>query len=129
MCANSFSRKLSTLLFLFSLLGLTALPQTKPAVTPQTKQTTPVNRSDAEINAILKTKLARSKIGADGFKFSVQGGIVYIDGKTDIPQHKGAATRMARTSGAKAVVNRIVVGDAGKEKATAHLKKGPTAAQ
>src|SRR5258708_21110846 len=90
-------QRLAFLLFLFA---ITVFPQPKP---------TPDHRTDAEINTALKAKLARSKIAADGFKFSVQGGIVYIDGQTGIPQHKGAATRIANTAGAKAVVNRIVV--------------------
>ena len=114
--------KLAAFLLSFTLLALPAFSQAKPAAPP-------VNRSDAEINTMLKAKLARSKIGADGFKFSVQGGIVYIDGRTEIPQHKGAATRMARTSGAKAVVNRIVVGDGAKQRTTANLKKAPATTQ
>lgn len=105
-------QKLAVLVFLFAF-----------SLLPQTKKSPPSGRSDAEINAVLKAKLARSKIAADGFKFSVQGGIVYIDGKTDVPQHKGAATRMANTSGAKAVVNRIVVSPEAGAKATANLHK------
>ena len=112
-------------LFFLCLLAVPAFPQAKPTAPAAPA----VNRSDPEINTMLKAKLARSKIGADGFKFSVQGGIVYIDGRTEIPQHKGAATRMARTSGAKAVVNRIVVGDGAKQRTTANLKKSATTNQ
>src|SRR5260370_10477346 len=115
-------------LFFLCLLAVPAFPQAKPTA-PAAPAAPAVNRSDAEINTMLKAKLARSEIGADGFKFSVQGGIVYIDGRTEIPQHKGAATRMARTSGAKAVVNRIVVGDGAKQRTTANLKKSATTNQ
>ena len=62
---------------------------------------------DKRIEAAIRTKLARSKIGKDGFTVRVQGGVVYWDGTTGVPQHKGAATRMAKTAGAVAVINNI----------------------
>jgi hypothetical protein len=62
----------------------------------------------------IRTKLAKSKIGKDGFRFKVSRGIVTWEGSTLVPQHKGAATRMARTSGAVQVINNIQV--AGGEK-------------
>ncbi len=59
----------------------------------------------------------------------VQGGIAYWEGKTDVVQHKGSATRMAKTAGAKSVVNNIKVGDAAKEKAADNLDQGRRRAQ
>ena len=85
--------------------------------------------SDAQIDATIRMKLAKSKIGADHFKFHVQNGVVTIEGKTDVVQHKGAATRMARTSGALAVVNQIQISEAAKEKARANLESGRRRAQ
>jgi len=70
-------------------------------------------QTDAQIESTIKAKLAKSKIGADGFKARVQGGIVYWEGTTNVIQHKGAATRMAKTSGARAVVNNIKIGESG----------------
>ena len=64
---------------------------------------------DRLIESKLQAKLAKSKVGADGFTFHVRDGIVTWEGTTSVPQHKGSATRMAKTSGARAVVNRIVV--------------------
>jgi len=46
-----------------------------------------------------------------------------------VVQHKGAATRMAKTAGAKRVVNSIKVSDAGKETASANLEQGRRRAQ
>jgi hypothetical protein len=86
-------------------------------------------QSDAAIESTIKAKLARSKIGADGFKVRVQGGIAYWEGTTNVVQHKGSATRMAKTAGAKAVVNNIRVSDAAKEKAAANLESGRRRAQ
>jgi hypothetical protein len=55
--------------------------------------------SDAQLEATLRAKLAKSKVGKDGFKFHVQHGVVTWEGQTNVAQHKGAATRMARTAG------------------------------
>ena len=85
--------------------------------------------SDARIEQVLKDKLAKSKIGANGFKFRVQGGIVYWDGTANVIQHKGAATRMAKSSGAKAVVNNIQISAAAKQTASDNLAKGRRRAQ
>ena len=85
--------------------------------------------SDAEIEATIKAKLAKSKIGKDGFTVRVQGGVAYWDGSTNVVQHKGAATRMAKTAGAKKVVNNINVSDAAKETAAANLEQGRRRAQ
>lgn len=65
--------------------------------------------SDAEIEATLHAKLAKSKIGKDGLKFHVSHGVVTWEGSTAIMQHKGSATRMAHAAGAAKVVNNIQV--------------------
>jgi hypothetical protein len=65
--------------------------------------------SDAEIEQTIRTRLAKSKIGKDGFKARVKAGVVTWEGHTGIPQHKGAATRMAHAAGAAQVVNNIQV--------------------
>ncbi len=79
--------------------------------------------SDAQIEASIRTKLAKSKIGKDGFRFHVQRGVVTWEGTTNVPQHKGSATRMARTAGAVEVVNNIQVDGAAKARTSANLKK------
>jgi osmotically-inducible protein OsmY len=70
-----------------------------------------VRLSDAEIEAKIKTKLAKSKIGKDGMTVHVKNGIATWQGTTNVMQHKGAATRMARTAGAIQVVNNIKLTD------------------
>jgi osmotically-inducible protein OsmY len=67
--------------------------------------------SDAEIEATIKAKLAKSKIGKDGIQVHVKAGIATWTGNTNVMQHKGAATRMARTAGAIQVVNNIKISD------------------
>jgi hypothetical protein len=93
------------------------------------KASTPARVSDAQIDAAIRLKMTKSKIASDKFRFKVQGGVVTVEGKTDVIQHKGAATRMARTAGAVAVNNHIEISEAAKEKAADNLEKGRRRAQ
>ena len=77
--------------------------------------------TDSQIDATIRAKLAKSKIGKDGFKFHVQRGVVTWEGTTNVMQHKGSATRMARAAGALQVVNNIHVNGTGKD--TSSLKR------
>jgi hypothetical protein len=79
--------------------------------------------SDAQIDATIRAKLAKSKIGKDGFRFKVTHGIVTWEGSTNVVQHKGSATRMARAAGAVQVINNIQVSAAAKARAGANLKR------
>ena len=81
-------------------------------------------KPDAVIEATIRAKFAKSKINADKFKVHVQGGVATIEGKTDVIQHKGTATRMAKTGGAIAVNNHIQIGDAARQKAANNLEQG-----
>lgn len=86
-------------------------------------------QEDKQIEAAIRAKLAKSKIGKDGFTVRVQGGAAVWEGTTSIMQHKGAATRMAKTAGAKRVVNNIKVSDAAKQAASGNLTQGRRRAQ
>ena len=103
----------------------------RPAVTtkPAAKATAGPTKSDVEIEKEIRARLAKSKIGTDNFKVHVQGGIATLEGKTDVVQHKGVATRMAKSSGAVAVANHIEISEAAKEKAAANLESGRRRAQ
>lgn len=81
------------------------------------------NVSDSQIQQAIQTKLAKSKIGKDGFRFHVSHGVVTWEGSTNVIQHKGSATRMAKTAGATRVVNNIQISAAAKEKAAQNLRK------
>ena len=85
--------------------------------------------SDAQLEAAIRAKFAKSKISVDKFTVRVQGGIATIDGKTEVVQHKGTATRMCRTAGAAAVNNRVQVSDAARQKAAGNLEQGRRRAQ
>jgi osmotically-inducible protein OsmY len=103
---------------LFPLMALTAALTPMAAATSPTKAPAAQSRaavSDEQLEATIKTKLTKSKIGKDGFHFKVQRGIVTWEGNTSIGQHKGAATRMARSSGAAQVINNIKVLNTGKD--------------
>jgi len=111
-------------LFLLPLVAVTllvppALPSSRPTAAAQ-RTATP---NDAQIEATIRTKLAKSKIGKDGFRFHVQRGVVTWEGSTNVIQHKGSATRMARAAGAVQVINNIQVNGSAKAGTTANLKK------
>lgn len=99
-------------------------PAAAPARTPA-----PVRMSDAQLETAIRAKFAKSKINADKFQVRVQGGVATIEGKTDVIQHKGVATRMSKTAGAIAVNNRVQISDGAREKAAANLEKGRRRAQ
>jgi BON domain-containing protein len=80
--------------------------------------------NDAQLEAAIRAKFAKSKINEDKFTVRVQGGVATVEGKTDILQHKGVATRMCKTAGAVSVNNRIQVSDAAKRKAAGNLESG-----
>ena len=103
--------------------------QREPAPKPATQQPAKPAMSDVRLEAAIRAKFARSKIDADKFQVHVQGGVATIEGRTDVVQHKGVATRLAKTGGALGVNNHIQVSDAAKEKAAANLEKGRRRAQ
>jgi osmotically-inducible protein OsmY len=103
----------------------TVAPTTRPPV----RRAQPA-KSDAQIEAAIKAKLAKSpKLGPEHLQVHVQGGVATLEGKTDVVQHKGTATRMAKTAGAVAVNNHIQVSEAAKEKAAGNLETGRRRAQ
>jgi len=115
----------ASLAFFFVLWGAqTRTPPPKPAPSQGTS-----SQEDKSIETAIRVKLAKSKIGKDGFTIRVQGGVAYWEGATGVVQHKGAATRMAKSSGAKRVVNNIKISDEAKEKAAGNLEQGRRRAQ
>src|ERR1700742_2071301 len=86
------------------LIVLTAMPgwstDTKPAPSKPVAGQGTSAAQDKAIEATIKAKLAKSKIGQDGLTVRVQGGVAYWDGTTNVVQHKGSATRMAKAAGA-----------------------------
>jgi osmotically-inducible protein OsmY len=98
---------MKTLLFILTLLcGSLALP-----AGPSTMSHSEGKFSDAEIEATIKAKLGKSKIGKDGFQVHVKDRVATWTGSTAVMQHKGAATRMAKAAGALRVINNIKVSD------------------
>jgi hypothetical protein len=95
----------------------------KQVLAPARAQKQPM-QSDAAIEAAIRAKFAKSKINQDKFQIRVQGGVATIEGRTNVIQHKGVATRMARTGGAVAVNNRIRIDDAARASAAANLEQG-----
>lgn len=110
------------LLCLCALVGQAAGKSTLPHA-----NATRAGLSDSQLETMIRAKFAKSKSSGEGFTVKVQGGVATIDGKTNVVQRKGGATRMAKTAGAIAVVNRIQVSDAAREKLANQLARGKAA--
>src|SRR5882762_6655433 len=128
------------LLLCLALFAVTGWGQISPVAKPASttvKKTAPATKStsgnsasnDAAIEKTIRAKLAASKISRNKFEVHVQGGVATLTGKTDVVQHKGVATRLAKTGGAAKVVNKIEVSQAAKEKAASNLESGRRRAQ
>lgn len=94
-----------------------------PAAHSTRAAATPV-LSDAAIERDIRARFARSKISTDRFEVKVQGGVAVITGRTDVMQHKGVATRMAKNAGALAVRNDVQISESARNRAAANLEKG-----
>jgi osmotically-inducible protein OsmY len=79
---------------------------------------------DADLERAIRARFARSKISTNGFTVRVQNGIAILEGQTGVIQHKGTATRLAKSAGAKAVQNKIQISEQARQKAAANLAKG-----
>ena len=125
--------RLGTLLVLFTLAAFGG--DTRPnatahkRVTPPAASTAKNTPPDAEIERDIRVRLAKSKIAADKFQVTVRGGVATFEGRTDVLQHKGVATRMAKAAGARQVINKIQVSDAARQRASENLVKGRRRAQ
>jgi osmotically-inducible protein OsmY len=103
------------------------------AIVPVRRTTAPAARMaprpDAEVEQSIKVRLAASKISRNHFQVHVSHGVATLEGKTDVLQHKGTATRLAKSAGATQVVNHIAVSQAAKDKAAKNLATGRRRAQ
>jgi hypothetical protein len=119
-------KRLLSIVFALPLLAVMLLIPAQVSKAAASKTTTTQRGptlTDAQIDAAIRTKLAKSKIGKDGLKYHVQRGVVTWEGNTNVMQHKGSATRMARTAGATQVINNIQISAGAKAKAASNLKK------
>jgi osmotically-inducible protein OsmY len=119
--------------FLFAIMGLiqpASAASTGAANSSKSQiQNQPKTPADAQIERTIRLKLAKSKLNADHFTVSVTKGVATIEGSTGVMQHKGAMTRIAKTSGATSVRNNIRISDAAKAKAVEGLSRNRTTAQ
>jgi hypothetical protein len=99
--------------------GLLGWNQTLPAATTGTHKLIDSHLSDSQMEAVLRAKLAKSKMANEGWTVHVHNKTATWEGKTNIIQHKGAATRMAHSAGATQVINNIKIGEEAKKKAAA----------
>jgi hypothetical protein len=104
--------------------GQAAAPSTavrKTASRQHNKQSAVI--SDAGLEKAIRQRFAGSKIASDEFEVRVEGGTAFISGRTGVIQHKGTATRMAKTAGADRVVNQVEIDPEARKAAAERLKK------
>ena len=111
-------RILSVVIFLAAFAGWN---QASAAAVSAKTQLQNMHLTDSQIEAVLHTKLAKSKMAHEGWTVHVHNHVATWEGKTNVIQHKGAATRMAHTAGATQVVNNIKVSEEARLKAAEHL--------
>ncbi|MCZ2080505.1 MAG: BON domain-containing protein [Bryobacteraceae bacterium] len=78
---------------------------------------------DAQIEDSIRQRFAKSRISTNNFTVRVQGGVATIEGRTNVVQHKGTATRLAKAAGARRVVNNIKISDEARARAAGNLEK------
>jgi hypothetical protein len=111
------------LLFLLTALLCARAAEVKKAPAPAARPVVKAGRSDADVEADIRRRFARSKISADQFTVKVTNGTAVIDGHTKVIQRKGVATRLAKLGGARSVDNRIKIDEAARAAAAARLEK------
>ncbi len=93
--------------------------QAFPAVKPAPHKAPEQHLTDAQLEGIIRAKLAKSKMASEGLTVHVHNRVATWEGKTNVIQHKGAATRMAHSAGVPEVVNNIKIGEEARKKAAA----------
>ena len=102
---------------------------TPPARRRARRRGGPASQNDAQLEAAIRARLARSKIASDKFQVRVQGGVATIEGRTGVIQHKGVATRLAKSAGAARGEQPRPDRRKAREAAAANLTKGRRRAQ
>ncbi|MCL4783626.1 MAG: BON domain-containing protein [Bryobacterales bacterium] len=83
--------------------------------------------SDEALERAIRQRFAKSAIASNGFSVSVAGGVATLRGTARVAQHKGVATRLARSAGARRVRNEIELSPAARE-TMQRLRQGKTGA-
>ena len=85
----------------------TTTAKTAKVKTAKTQKMMPTD--DAGITTCINEKLAKSKMSGEGFQVSVSGAAATFTGSTKVPGRKGGVSGMAKSCGAKSIVNNITV--------------------
>lgn len=82
--------------------------------------------SDSKLERDIRARFTKSKISKNNFQVHVSNGVATLTGRTDVVQHKGTATRLARLAGAKRVENRITVSERARARASRNSRRSRT---
>jgi BON domain-containing protein len=107
-----------TLLGLLLLIVVPVWGQARPSA-PDSSISHSVLTGDESLTRSIRERFAASKISTNNFRVRVKDGVAIIQGTTDVIQHKGVATRLAKLAGAKSVDNRIKLSERARLRAAA----------
>ena len=109
--------------------ALAAATQPQSADAPQRTSKVPAwlkrVRNDAEMERAIRNRFAESKIAVNKFEVLVKDGVAILRGRTDVIQHKATATRLARSAGARDVINKIEITERARQKASSQQRRRP----
>ncbi|MCP5115826.1 MAG: BON domain-containing protein [bacterium] len=94
-------------------------PASAPTFSAESKALDP----DRQLERDIQARFAKSKISKNGFQARVTDGVATLTGRTDVVQHKGTATRLARLAGAKLVDNRITISERARSRASRNSRR------
>lgn len=117
------------ILALMAIAALAGWNQSLRAASSTQTQLQKLHLTDAQIEGVVRAKLAKSKMAGEGFTVRVRNRVATWEGKTNVIQHKGAATRMAKSAGATQVVNNIKITEEARRRAAEHLARYRTGNQ
>jgi len=106
---------------MLALVCAAAAQTTRP---DQKAGSTAASKTDLQLEKGNPGPLCQIKDRREQFSGTVRGGVATLEGRTAVLQHKGTATRLAKSSGARQVVNRIEVAPEARERASANLATG-----
>lgn len=90
-----------------------------PHTRPRAAKTSSVTRTpvlgDAALERAITQRFAKSAIASNGFTVTVSGGVATLRGSAKVAQHKGVATRLAKSVGAREVRNQIELAPSARE--------------
>lgn len=113
------------LVILLVAVGVVWAPAQSDESASESRTVDPGPVSDNALKKEIQKRFAASAIARNQFQVDVRNGTAILRGRTDVIQHKGTATRLAKLAGATQVDNRIEVTDRARSSASRSSRSQP----